>query len=263
LVLNRFRQFKYEKVAAMRMCSIVLMVLLVMPVWARDLPGSQLQQFIDSLENVNLPKKFKYSIVNWLKNLSENKDLILSPTRSISGVFRIRLQREEHAKLKKGKRTIRLVWYGGQPQVKIWRWPPQKTTNIKKADAKQLPHSRPTPVFEAIIPVRNKAIILENLQLLELGFYSIKIHDAKYGKTQYYWFSVVDELPPIINAIQTSNFSEIAKHTVLAIWLAAQGKGEWEFEAYQLVTDKKTQEYYPAFLVKIGLEAGICPRINQ
>jgi hypothetical protein len=247
------------------MCSAVLMILLVMPVWASDQSRS-LQEFIDSIEfeYAYLSKKNKDSIVNWLKNLNENKNLILSPTRNISGLFRIRLQRHDNAKLKKGKRTIRLVWYGGQPKVKIWRWPPLKITkrsSMRRKSEKQIPlFSRPDQIVDKSIQVQNKAVIL-NLQL-EQGLHFIKIHDdAKYGKTQRYWFTVVDKLPSNVpNVPIQAKKGELLKQTFLAIWLATQGKGEWEFEAYQLVTDKKMQGYYPASLVKIGLEAGNCPR---
>ena len=57
-------------------------------------------------------------------------------------------------------------------------------------------------------------------------------------------------------AIEQSKLSVLSKKTLLAAWLATQGT--WYFEAYQRIAS--ITGYYPAQLVKQGLERGKHPK---
>jgi hypothetical protein len=162
------------------------------------------------------------------------------------------LQVEKNAKLLEGERQLYVGWSGGYPpyQVQIHRF-----INGKKTEVKNL-RTTFTQTCSSLLEVALKQWVFKKGEL-----YQLKIIDAHQQSIQGQ-FRVVPDFqdprwrwsPKETEELRTSSF-------LRAIWLARQGYGEWNLEAYQQVGRLKT---HSARLIKRGLaEEGIPLSINQ
>ena len=152
----------------------------------------------------------------------------------------MRLFKRNNAKLIAGERTLHLAWYGGKPPYRV---------QVSKG----------TTTLWNEKNISNIEITLKQ-QFITAGTYQVVVSDAQ-GKKVIGKFTAVSDAQslfqhPEAQAIKQSNFSALSKQTLLAAWLAKQGG--WYFEAYQRIAS--ITEYYPARLVKQGLERGKRPK---
>ncbi|GEM_PF-2555062 len=191
----------------------------------------------------------------WLGKLYKNDvGLKLAMTRG-GEIAKVRLSipllSEDNSKLLEGKRKIYLAWSGGQEpyQVRIFE---RKTG-------------------KHILPDKNISVraIGHEYNLTE-GEYQIKVRDANYNSVEGR-FKVIPKrdlrsnIADGVRKIQESPvlINENSKQTLLATWFASQGR-EWGFEAYQQIAEMTDAEdtnryYYPAYLVKLGIENDFLP----
>lgn len=153
----------------------------------------------------------------------------------------MRLFKRNNAKLIAGERRLHLAWYGGKPPYRV---------QVSKIGAKTWWNEN---------NIVNTKITLKK-QFITAGCYKVVVSDAQ-GKKVIGKFTAVTDVPPLFQhpeaqAIERSNLSALSKKTLLAAWLAKQGG--WYFEAYQRIA--LITEYYPARLVKQGLERGKRPK---
>ena len=145
------------------------------------------------------------------------------------------------------KRPFCLSWQGGSPPYRI-----------------RLYHQYERKPFIEREPVKENSLKIEDLALSP-GNYSLKINDAEGRKLQAK-FTVVDpnEVPqmPYQEELRQRDWSEAAKITLHATWLAAQNDGKWIFESYQRVAGF-ADEYHPAFLLRNALAGGQRPVLGQ
>ncbi|RKZ77473.1 MAG: hypothetical protein DRR19_27930 [Candidatus Parabeggiatoa sp. nov. 1] len=156
--------------------------------------------------------------------------------------FIMRLFKGNNAKLIAGERALHLAWYGGKPRYQVQV--SQIGTEHVLWDQKEIA----------------TAEITLNKQLITAGHYQVVVTDAR-GKTVIGEFTAVTDTPPLFQypeaqAIEQSNLTALSKKTLQAAWLAKQGG--WYFEGYQRVAS--ITGYYPARLVKQGLERGKRPK---
>ncbi|MDM8559286.1 hypothetical protein [Candidatus Parabeggiatoa sp. HSG14] len=153
----------------------------------------------------------------------------------------MRLFKGNNAKLIARERALHLAWHGGKSPYQIQV--SQKGTKKVLWDEKNIKQSE----------------ITLKKQLITAGRYQVIVNDAR-GKTVIGEFTAVTDIPslfqhPETQIIEQSNLSALSKKTLLAAWLAKQGG--WHFEAYQKIA--MIAGYYPAQLVKQGLERGKRP----
>lgn len=183
---------------------------------------------------------FMNSLVNWFKGLQEHQVHLLSVytkgTSKNPEPLTMPLLTGKSVKLLTGKTTLHLGWLGGRPpyQVQV-----SQEGSSQKWSAAHLPTT---------------SLTLENFKATT-GRYLVAVHDAA-GQWVKGTFEVVADSSilkdPQAQAIQGSPSSE-SRQVLLASWLAQQPG--WRLEAYQYVTGI-AGKFYPAKLVKEGLEAG-------
>ena len=141
-----------------------------------------------------------------------------------------------------GERTLHLAWYGGKLPYQV------QVSQIERKkvwwDEKDI----------------DKTEITLKKQIITAGRYQVMVTDA-HGKTVIGEFTAITDTlslfqHPDAQAIEQSKLSVLSKKILLAAWLATQGT--WYFEAYQRIAS--ITGYYPAQLVKQGLERGKHPK---
>lgn len=152
------------------------------------------------------------------------------------------LLQEGNLRLVAGKRELHLTWHGGEPPYRV------RVALIGSDKALWNEHNI------------TKATVVLNKQPIAVGRYQVIVSDAKANLVSGQ-FTVVADLPllshPEVKTIIQSDLPEPSKQTLLAAWLWTQEKGIWGFEVYQRVA--KIKGYYPALLIKGGLERGERP----
>jgi len=147
----------------------------------------------------------------------------------------MRLFKGNNAKLLAGNRALHLAWYDGKPpyQVRISSMADQTVIWNQKTQTTEIHFEK---------------------QQIAVGRYQVVVTDSQGAKVTGE-FTAVTEALPLSPEIEQSRLPELSKKTLQAAWLAKEGG--WHFEAYQQVT--KITGYYPAQLVKLGLERGKRP----
>lgn len=175
------------------------------------------------------------------KNDIQKVDFQIQGDEAITLPMFMPLLKGNNAKLIAGERELHLTWYGGKA--------PYRVQVSKKGTNK---------VWWNKSNLDNTEIILKK-QLMTSGRYQVVISDAQ-GKTVIGEFTIVTDALSLLQnseaqAIEQSNLPDLSKKTLLVAWLAKQGG--WYFEAYQRIAS--ITGYYPAQLVKQGLERGKRP----
>jgi len=158
-------------------------------------------------------------------------------TRPIS----MRLLKGNNAQLIVGYRELHLAWYGGKPPYQI---------QVSKIGTKIVCWDEKN-IATAEITLKKRKI--------KAGRFQVVVSDAQ-SKKVFGKFTAA-EAPSLLQnsearAIEQSDLPKSSKETLLAAWLAKQGG--WYFEAYQRIAP--ITGYYPAQLVKQGLERGKRPK---
>ncbi len=193
----------------------------------------------------NLVNGVMNTVSVWFNRLWKN-DIQTQPLHVLDGEagtlpppMSMYLFKGKNAQLIAGDRELHLAWYGGKSpyQIQVYQigtkkvlWDEKESTTIE---------------------------ITFKKQQLKLGNYQVVVTDAQ-GKDVVAEFTALTDAPSQdseAQAIEQSNLPALSKKTLLAALLAKQGG--WYFEAYQRVAS--ITGYYPAQLVKQGLEMGERP----
>lgn len=156
---------------------------------------------------------------------------------------------EDNSKLLEGKRKIYLAWSGGQT--------PYQVSERKTG--------------KPILPGKNISVraIKHEYDLTDGEEYKIEVKDANANSVER-TFQVTTKralrsnMADVEREIQKSPvLDKNTKQILLATWFASQGR-EWGFEAYQQIaemadTEETSRYYYPAYLVKLGIENNNLP----
>jgi len=136
-----------------------------------------------------------------------------------------------YALLAAGKRPLYLQWYGGESPYGVL---------ITQGRRDLLTKTSTTPTIET-----------EAISFKAGRSYRVMVFDTT-GQSFTRGFLVVNP-PQILNVpeLEEAALPDNVRKTLLAIWLAVQGKGSWNFEAYQQVAP--LTDYRPAFLLKEAL----------
>ncbi|MCK5523101.1 MAG: hypothetical protein KAI83_08205 [Thiomargarita sp.] len=191
----------------------------------------------------NLVNGVMNTVSVWFNRLWQN-DIQTQPLHVLDGEagtlppMSMRLFKGKNAQLIAGNRELHLAWYGGKSPYQI---------QVSQIGAKKMLWDEKSDTAE----------ITFKKQLLTKGRYQVIVTDAQGDKVVAEFTAVTDA--PLqdseAQAIEQSNLPALSKKTLLAVLLAKQGG--WYFEAYQRVAS--ITEYYPAQLVKQGLERGKRP----
>lgn len=184
---------------------------------------------------------FMNSLVNWFKGLQEHQVHLLSVytkgTSKNPEPLTMPLLTGNAVKLLTGKTTLSLGWSGGQAPYQV---------QVSQEGASQS-WSNPSSTTTSVTLGNFKATLGRR--------YLVEVKDAA-GQSVKATFDVVADSSilndPQAQAIQGSPSSE-SRQVLLASWLAQQPG--WRLEAYQQVAGI-AGKFYPAKLVKEGLEAG-------
>jgi hypothetical protein len=200
---------------------------------------------ISTTYSPNMVTNIMNNLYKWFNRLWKNDiqtvQFQIQGSEATSRPMFMRLFKRNNAKLIAGERTLHLAWYGGKPPYQVQVSKGTKTLWNEKN-------------------ISNTEITLKQ-QFITTGTYQVIVSDAQ-GKKLIGKFTAISDAQslfqdPEAQAIQRSNLSVLSKQTLLAAWLAKQGG--WYFEAYQRIASISS-EYYPARLVKQGLERGRRPK---
>jgi hypothetical protein len=135
-----------------------------------------------------------------------------------------------------GTRPLYLAWKGGKASYKL---------SIQQVGKK-------APILSKYF--QEQRIKTPDLDLT-VGDYRLQICDAREKCSKDYRFTVVDksELPDYPDEL--TDIPEASRLTAQAVWLAAQKRNKWAFEAYQQIAPLAESEP-PARLVRDALEMG-------
>lgn len=144
-----------------------------------------------------------------------------------------------------GRRQLFLAWQGGEGPYRV------RVTRHDKSD--------PVVSIDRWEESWVKASGLD----LEPGGYAVEVKDST-GKGASGRFEVVRGPAPQPHSLVHDTFGgdispSPAYQTVLALWLATQGNGQWRLEAYQRASELAEIGYPPARLLRDGLERGQRP----
>jgi hypothetical protein len=143
----------------------------------------------------------------------------------------------DSVKLLADKTTLSLGWQGGQPPYRV------------QVTLKESPQKRNEAQSETT------SVTLANFQAIP-GHYLVEVQDnakqSSKGEFEVVTDSAISAILKDAQALQ--ELSPESRQVLLASRLAQQP--EWRLEAYQQVADI-AKKFYPAWLVKVGLEAGI------
>jgi hypothetical protein len=134
------------------------------------------------------------------------------------------LKESSYRNLVAGTRHLYLAWGGGKAPYEL---------TIKSADKSLILDEK---------GIQEKRIKTQDFSLTE-GNYNLQIKDAE-NRTANYIFTVVKSKPAYPKELLETSVPEATRLTAQAIWLAAQKKKKWVFEAYQQIAE--LAEHYPA-----------------
>jgi hypothetical protein len=200
-----------------------------------------------STEHPDVLSGIMNSISTWFNRLWKND--IQSVQFHIQGdskrtiALSMRLFKGNNAKLIAADRELHLAWYGGTPPYQV---------QVSQIKTKTILWDRKH--------IETPEIHLEKQPIIP-GCYQVIVTDAQNQKVTGE-FTAVPKAPTLLQhpeaqAIKQSDLPTTSKQTLLAAWLAKQEKGAFGFEAYQWVAE--ITDYYPAQLVKQGIERGKRP----
>jgi hypothetical protein len=136
----------------------------------------------------------------------------------------------------RGIKPLYFAWAGGTPPYHL-----------------EITRNQKTLVYLSGIPARRAHT--QQLWLFKRGDYRVIVRDAKQQKSVEYIFTIVDNKPSYPPALMHTKMPKWTQLTLQAAWLAAQDRGIWAFEAYQLVAPI-AQYYQPARVLRYALEKG-------
>lgn len=181
------------------------------------------------------------SLETWFNGLQEHQVHLLSVytkgTSKNPEPLTMPLLTGNAVKLLAGKKNLSLGWSGGQAPYQV---------QVSQNGSSQHWSNQSS---------ETRSVTLGNFKVTPGGRYLVEVKDAA-GQLVKGTFDVVADSSilndPQVQAIQRSPSSE-SRQVLLASWLAQ--RPEWRLEAYQQVVGI-AEKFYPAKLVKEGLEAG-------
>ncbi|RKZ79197.1 MAG: hypothetical protein DRR19_25310 [Candidatus Parabeggiatoa sp. nov. 1] len=135
-----------------------------------------------------------------------------------------------YARLVAGKRPLHLQWYGGEAPYGVL---------MKQGRKYLLTKTSPTPTIET-----------EALSFKAGKSYRVMVFDST-GQSFKRGFLVINSSRVSVPELEEAPLPNNVRKTLLAIWLAVQGNGNLNFEAYQQVAP--LTDYKPAGLLKKAL----------
>ncbi|MCP4696041.1 MAG: hypothetical protein GY862_04210 [Gammaproteobacteria bacterium] len=192
---------------------------------------------------------FMKSVTAWFGKLHRHEIRLLSlghrGGRRSAARLSMPLLKGDKARLLPGERVLHLAWSGGEPPYRM-----------------QIYREGEGTAWQSKQNIHETKLALEK-HLYASGRYQAVLSDSRDNKAEGTFTVSVESGPALAGPetllVRQSDLPERNKRILLAVWLAAQGKGEWAFEAYQQVADL-TAHYHPALLLRYGLEAGSRPK---
>jgi len=142
------------------------------------------------------------------------------------------LKEFSYRKLVAGTKALYLAWEGGEAPYEL------TIKSVGKA-----------PII--LKGIQKKRIKTQDFSL-RAGDYQLQIKDAG-NRIADYVFTVVKSKPAYPKELLDTSIPEATRLTAQTIWLAAQNRKEWVFEAYQQIAEL-AEHYPPARVVRNALE---------